>query len=75
LHSLPAALPAGVSAQMRSDGAHRYRFVMSFRAEAVPVDLGEGTYVDLLTGSKVGGEVTLDPYGVMVLGDQATGPT
>jgi len=48
---------------------------MSFRAEAVPVDLGEGTYVDLLTGSKVGGEVMLDPYGVMVLGDQATGPT
>jgi beta-galactosidase len=69
LHTLPADLPAGVSAQLRSDGEYRYRFVMNFRSEPMPVDLGAGSYLDLLSGGKVSGEVTLDPYGVMVLSD------
>jgi len=58
-----------VSAQLRTDGVHHYRFVMNFRSEPVPIDLGEGTYLDLLGGAEAGGEVTLEPYGVMVLSD------
>jgi beta-galactosidase len=74
LHSLPAVLPAGVSAQMRSDGEHYYRFVMNFGAETVSVDLGASSYRDLLTGNEVSGEVSLESYGVLVLSDDATGP-
>ena len=69
LRTLPGELPAGVSAHLRSDGEHCYRFLMNFRDTPVRVDLGEGTYLDLLCGAEVSGEVTLDPYGVMVLSD------
>jgi beta-galactosidase len=63
-----------VSAQMRSDGAHCYRFVMNFGAETVSVDLGASSYRDLLTGNEVSGEVSLESYGVLVLSDDAPGP-
>ncbi len=69
LRTLPGELPAGVSAQLRSDGEHCYRFVMNYRDTTVQVDLGEGSYRDLLSGVEVSGQVTLESYGVMVLED------
>ena len=71
LRTLPGDLPAGVSAQLRTDGECSYRFVMNFRDAAVELDLGQDSQRDLLSGAEVRGEVTLEPYGVMVLSDQA----
>jgi beta-galactosidase len=65
--SLDAALPAGVSAQVRTDGAREYVFLMNVNAQPVSVDLGDAAYTDLLTGAPVSGRTELDVYGVMVL--------
>jgi beta-galactosidase len=65
--SLDADIPGGVSAQLRTDGEHEYVFLMNFNAEPASIDLGRAAYTDLLTGSPVGGQITLDTYGVMVL--------
>jgi beta-galactosidase len=65
--SLDADLPAGVSAQVRTDGERRFAFVMNFNAAPARVDLGDAAYTDLLTGAQVTGEVELNTYGVMVL--------
>ena len=65
--SLDADLPAGVSAQVRTDGEREYLFLMNVNAQPTAVDLGDATYTDLLTGASVGGKIELDVYGVMVL--------
>jgi beta-galactosidase len=70
LRTLPEELPVGVSAQLRTDGERSYRFLMNFRDRTVQVDLGERTYWDLLGGAEVQGDVTLEPYAVMVLEDR-----
>ncbi|MBN1935922.1 MAG: beta-galactosidase [Anaerolineae bacterium] len=67
LRSLDADLPHGVSAQVRTDGARKFVFLMNFNAEPTTVDLGEQTWTDLLTGKQVGGQVRLDIYQVRVL--------
>ena len=65
--SLDVDLPAGVSAQVRTDGEREYVFMMNVNAHPVSVDLGDATYTDLLTGTFVAGRAELDVYGVMVL--------
>jgi len=67
LRSLNADLPHGVSAQLRTDGQHRYVFLMNFAAQPARVELADGVYSDLLTGKQVKGRAELDGYGVMVL--------
>lgn len=67
LRSLDAELPHGVSAQLRTDGATKYVFLMNFNAESVAIDLGAVTYTDLLTGETVSGTTELDVYDVKVL--------
>ncbi len=67
LHSLDVPLPAGVSAQMRSDGQRRFIFVMNFNAAPASINLGDTSFDDLLGGAPVSGPITLDGYGVMVL--------
>ena len=67
LRSLEADLPHGVSAQLRTDGQHRYVFLMNFRAAPASVELPEGVYRDLLTGKEVKTRADLEAYGVMVL--------
>lgn len=67
LRSLNAELPHGVSAQLRSDGEHRYVFLMNFYAGPTRVDLGEAAYTDLLTGETLTGVIALAPYDVKVL--------
>jgi beta-galactosidase len=67
LKSLNVTLPSGISAQLRSDGEHEFIFVMNFNASPTPLDLGDATYTDLLTGEVVTGTVTLPTYDVKVL--------
>jgi beta-galactosidase len=65
--SLDVELPAGVSAQVRTDGEREYLFLMNYGAQATGVDLGDTVYTDLLTGTAVSGQAQLDVCGVMVL--------
>ncbi len=67
LRSLEAELPHGVSAQLRTDGDRAYVFLMNWQNVRATVDLGDESWVDLLTGHQVEGAVGLDGYGVMVL--------
>ncbi len=67
MRSLPAALPEGVSAQVRSDGENRFVFVMNFNATPVTVDLGGEKFSSLISGAQVSGSLELGGYGVDVL--------
>lgn len=64
---LSVSLPAGVTAQKRSDGARDYIFLMNFTAEPQRVDVGAASFADLLSGEAVSGIVRLGVYGVRVL--------
>lgn len=59
-------LPDGVTAQVRSDGRTNFVFLMNFNETGQKLKL-DANYIDLLTGRKTGQNVTLKPYGVMVL--------
>lgn len=59
-------LPAGVTAQLRTDGDKRYVFLLNFTAESVSVPL-DGVYLDVLTGKQVEVSQTLAAYGVQIL--------
>jgi beta-galactosidase len=59
-------LPPGVTAQLRTDGATRYVFLMNFTDAGARVAL-DAAYTDMLTGSTVEREVTLARYGIRVL--------
>jgi beta-galactosidase len=67
LKSLDIPLPSGVSAQLRTDGEKAYIFVMNFNATPTPLNVGDMTYTDLLTGEKVTGTLSLATYDVKVL--------
>ena len=67
LRSLDVDLPAGVSAQLRTDGERRFVFVMNFNAAPARVELGDGAYTDLLMGAAVRGALEMARYGVAVL--------
>ncbi len=59
-------LPAGVTAQLRTDGDKRYVFLSNFNRESVQLTL-DRKYADLLTGDELEGTITLDRYAVKVL--------
>lgn len=63
--TLEAELPAGVTAQTRTDGQQEFVFVMNFLANAATVDVGQGG-VDMDTGKPVSGEVELPPRGLLI---------
>ena len=67
MRSLPAQLPEGVSAQVRSDGENRFVFVMNFNAAPASVTLDSGVYESLISGEKIQGVLSLAGYGVDVL--------
>jgi beta-galactosidase len=67
LCSLDADLPYAVSAQLRTNGHRTFIFLMSFGIAPARVDLGAGSYTDLLSGAQVSGEIELETYGLMVL--------
>ncbi|MGE5613032.1 MAG: beta-galactosidase [Bacillota bacterium] len=65
--ALYAELPAGVTAQLRSDGENEYIFLMNFSEEQRTVDIGDTRIEELLGGDVLSGRIILKPYGVMVL--------
>lgn len=65
--ALDAELPAGVTAQLRSDGEHDYVFVLGFSGREETVTLDGAAYTDVETGEPAAGTFTLPPYGVRVL--------
>jgi len=71
--ALDAALPAGVTAQMRTDGKEDFVFLMNFNPGEQTVGLGGEKFVDVLAGEAVGGEVGMEPYGLRVLRRRARG--
>ncbi|MUG66170.1 beta-galactosidase [Paenibacillus campinasensis] len=68
---LDAALPDGVSVQMRSDGESEYVFIMNFSEVSQRVDLPEHGYEDVLGQQPAAGELILPKYGFAVLRRQA----
>jgi beta-galactosidase len=65
--ALPAELPAGVTAQLRTDGAVDYVFLLNFTGVAQPVELGATDYTCAETGASLPSTCELAPYGVRVL--------
>jgi beta-galactosidase len=66
---IPTSLPEGVTTQMRSDGENRFIFVMNFNPVEIVVSLKDLSYIDVLTGEMVTGDLKLTGYGVRILRD------
>ena len=64
---LDATLPEGVTAQMRTDGASDYLFVINFLAAEKSVEIKEKGLTDVLTGKPVKGHVPLAGHGTLIL--------
>lgn len=60
-------LPAGVSAQMRGDGAHEYVFLQNFTTDPKPLDLDDAAYTCQESGTPVAGRLDLPPWSTRVL--------
>ncbi|MEI7435845.1 MAG: beta-galactosidase [bacterium] len=65
--ALDVRLPAGVSAQHRTDGKTDFVFLMNFNPKPVTVSLKTGTCLDLVTGRKIRKQIALPGYGVAIL--------
>ncbi|HPC46315.1 MAG TPA: beta-galactosidase trimerization domain-containing protein, partial [Candidatus Latescibacteria bacterium] len=65
--ALGTELPDGVTAQIRTDGEREYVFVLGFNRETVTIELGGARYRDRLTGERVSGSMSLQPYTVRIL--------
>ena len=64
---LKTAMPAGISARLRTDGKNDYIFVMNWNDKTVSVPMGKIRGVDLCTGKKTGAALSLASYGVAVI--------
>ena len=60
-------LPAGVTAQMRSNEKNKFIFIMNFTEEEKLVSLENENYIDMISGENVYKEIHLDRYGVKIL--------
>ncbi len=65
--TLNAALPEGVTSQMRTDGENRFIFVMNFNPDRVTIELGQETFTNLITGKPVNAVLELQGFGVAIL--------
>jgi len=65
----PTDLPDGVTAAIRTDGVHRYLFLLNFTNREQKVDLGNMTRKDLLTQEAVKGNIVLNGYTFRVLSE------
>jgi beta-galactosidase len=65
--ALNTALPAGVTAQIRTDGTRDFIFVLNFTPRPQTVMLDDRAYTDKLTGAAAVGALGLGPYGLAVL--------
>ncbi|MGG6311913.1 beta-galactosidase trimerization domain-containing protein [Paenibacillus macerans] len=57
--ALDAALPAGVTAQLRTDGEREYVFVQNFSGQTARVELDGRSYADAESGAAVAGVLEL----------------
>lgn len=64
---LPAELPEGVTAQMRTNGDQEVVFLLNFNTDERLVSLDGAAYTDLLHGAAVQNDVKVGGYGVRVL--------
>ena len=64
---IDAELPPGVMARMRTDGKNRFVFIMNFTTREQNIKLKSDGFLDMLTGEKITGKITLPAYGVTVL--------
>jgi beta-galactosidase len=67
MKALETDLPEGVTAQLRTDGARRFVFLMNFSEAEKTVSLNSTAYTDMLSGKAVPAEMTLRPYGVKIM--------
>jgi beta-galactosidase len=65
--ALNTDLPSGVTAQVRTDGAFDYVFLMNFSSQEKSVSLDNREYADLETGETMDGGIDLPVNGVRVL--------
>ena len=65
--ALPADLPEGVCAQMRTDGERDHVFVINFTPQRRSVPLGGEVFTDALSGEAAAGELALEAWGAAVL--------
>jgi beta-galactosidase len=72
--AVPARLPQGVCAQLRTDGTTEYLFLLNFTQQRRRVRLGKGSFVDVLNGGSRTGAIALEPFGVAVLKRKAASP-
>ncbi|MFC5447484.1 beta-galactosidase [Paenibacillus aestuarii] len=69
--SIDTSLPAGVTAQLRSDGERDYVFLLNFSGEEAEVQLDNSTYEDVETGKAAGRQVKLSVNDVRILRREA----
>jgi beta-galactosidase len=60
--AVKGTLPAGCTAQVRTDGENNYVIVMNFTPEQKMIDIGNGGE-SLVSGAKIRGSITLPPWG------------
>jgi beta-galactosidase len=60
-------LPAGVTAQVRTDGTHEYVFVLNFSGQTQQLQLDVETYTDMESGMLVNSNLELEVNGVRIL--------
>jgi beta-galactosidase len=65
--ALNAKLPAGVMAQIRSDGKDDFVFLLNFQPATRKVSLGRVSFSDMVSGKRVKGTATLPAYGSLIL--------
>lgn len=65
--ALDTELPDGISVSVRTDGRRKFAFVMNFSPAERTVELGGGSFTNLLTGTAVEGSLTLSAFGVAAL--------
>ncbi len=71
--AIDGELPPGVTAQMRSDGAADYVFLLNFSGGEATVEPDQAEYEDAETGERVSGGVTLPANGARILRRQTHG--
>jgi len=65
--TLAGKLPAGVTAQRRTDGRQDFVFILNFNPKPVAVNIGREKFRDLISGQNRSGTIKLPNYGALVL--------
>ena len=65
--AIDTELPAGVTAQLRTDGEHDYVFILNFSGKEATVGLDEARYTDVESGEAVTGGMSLPLHGLRIL--------